>query len=118
MRQQSQLLEEQHIFPIVRKAGGEAAGLVDTLLAQHARGREITDYILDKTKTGRVGTADAEPMGRALTAFSRMYEPHAAREDTIVFPALKKAIGRRVIKSWANNSRISSTGSSVVTALI
>lgn len=88
-----QMLEEQHIFPIVRKAGGEAAGLVDTLLAQHARGREITAYILDRTKPGRVGAAEAQPMARTLTAFSRMYEPHTAREDTIVFPAFKKAVG-------------------------
>ena len=92
-RYHEQLLEEQHIFPVVRKAGGEASGLVDTLLAQHARGREITAYILDRTKSGRVGTADAAPMARALTAFSRMYEPHTAREDTIVFPAFKAAVG-------------------------
>jgi hemerythrin-like domain-containing protein len=92
-RYHEQLLEEQHIFPIVRKAGGEAAALVDTLLAQHVRGREITAYILDRTKTARVGTADAAPMAQALTAFSRMYEPHTAREDTIVFPAFKKAVG-------------------------
>jgi hemerythrin-like domain-containing protein len=92
-RYHEQLLEEQHIFPIVRKAGGEAAGLVDILLAQHGRGREITAYILDRTKSGRIGMADAEPMARTLTAFSRMYEPHAAREDTIVFPAFKKAVG-------------------------
>jgi hemerythrin-like domain-containing protein len=94
-RYHEQLLEEAHIFPIVRKAGGEAAGLVDTLLAQHARGREITSYILDRTKSGKVGTADAEPMAKALTAFSRMYEPHTAREDTIVFPAFKKAVGAK-----------------------
>jgi hemerythrin-like domain-containing protein len=92
-RYHEQLLEEQHIFPIVRKAGGEAAALVDTLLAQHVRGREITAYILDRTKTARVGIADAAPMAQALTAFSRMYEPHTAREDTIVFPAFKKAVG-------------------------
>ncbi|HLO20455.1 MAG TPA: hemerythrin domain-containing protein [Sphingomicrobium sp.] len=92
-RYHEQLLEEQHIFPIVRKAGGEAAGLVDALLAQHARGREITGYILDRTKTGSIGTADVEPMAKALTAFSRMYEPHTAREDTIVFPVFKKAVG-------------------------
>jgi hemerythrin-like domain-containing protein len=94
-RYHEQLLEEQHIFPIVRKAGGEAAGLIDTLLAQHARGREITAYVLDRTKTGLVSTTDAEPMARTLTAFSRMYEPHAAREDTTVFPAFKKAIGAK-----------------------
>jgi hemerythrin-like domain-containing protein len=94
-RYHEQLLEEQHIFPIVRKAGGDAAGLVDTLLAQHARGREITSYILDRTKTGRIASGDAEPMAKALTAFSRMYEPHTAREDTIVFPAFKKAVGAK-----------------------
>jgi hemerythrin-like domain-containing protein len=92
-RYHEQLLEEQHIFPLVRKGGGDAAGLADTLLAQHARGRDITAYILDKTKTGRVGTADTSPMAKALLAFSRMYEPHTAREDTIIFPAFKKVVG-------------------------
>lgn len=93
-RYHEQMLEEQHIFPIVRKAGGEAAGLIDALLAQHARGREITAYVLDRTKSGRVGVGDALPLARTLTAFARMYEPHAAREDTIVFPAFKKkAVG-------------------------
>jgi hemerythrin-like domain-containing protein len=94
-RYHEQLLEEQHIFPIVRKAGGEAASLVDTLLAQHARGREITSYILNRTRSGGIGTADAEPLARTLTAFSRMYEPHTAREDTVIFPAFKKAVGPR-----------------------
>lgn len=92
-RYHEQLLEEQHIFPIVRKAGGKVAGLVDTLLAQHARGREITAYIVDKTSSGRLGTGDGEPMAKALTAFSRMYEPHTAREDTVIFPAFKQAVG-------------------------
>lgn len=92
-RYHEQMLEEQHIFPIVRKAGGEAAMLIDALLAQHARGREITSYILDRTKSGRIGIGDAEPLARTLTAFARMYEPHAAREDTVIFPAFKKAVG-------------------------
>lgn len=94
-RYHEQLLEEQHIFPIVRKLPGEAAGLIDTLLAQHARGRQITAYILERTRTGRVGTADAEPLAKALTAFSRMYEPHTAREDTMIFPAFKKSVGAK-----------------------
>lgn len=88
-----QLLEEQHIFPLVRKAGGATAALVDPLLAQHARGREITDYIIGRTRSGRVGSGDAEPLARTLTAFARMYEPHAAHEDTMIFPAFKKAVG-------------------------
>lgn len=87
-----QMLEEQFVFPAVRKAGGKAASLPDILVAQHARGREITDYIIDATKSGRIGTANAEPLARTMVAFSRMYEVHAAREDTVVFPAFKKSM--------------------------
>lgn len=94
-RYHEQLLEEQHIFPIVRKAGGEAASLIDALLVQHARGREITTYILERTKSGQLGSGDAQPLARALTAFARMYEPHASREDTIVFPTFKMAVGTK-----------------------
>lgn len=90
-----QLLEEQHIFPAVRKAGGDGAALVETLLAQHQRGRAITDYVIDRTKGGGVAVADAEPLARALTAFARMYEAHTAREDTVIFPAFKAALGQK-----------------------
>lgn len=90
-----QLLEEQHIFPIIRRAGGEGADLVDTLLGQHARGREITGYILDRTRAGSIAAGDAQPLSAALIAFCRMYEAHTAREDTVIFPAFKKALGNR-----------------------
>jgi hemerythrin-like domain-containing protein len=88
-----QLLEEQHIFPRVRTAGPDRAQLVDILAAQHARGRQITDYVTDRTRTGAIGAGDAAPLSQALLAFARMYEAHAAREDTIVFPAFKAALG-------------------------
>lgn len=85
-------LEEPFIFPVVRRAGGPAAAYPDVLVAQHQRGREITAYVLEVTRRGRIGAADAEPMARALEAMVRMYEPHTAREDTIVFPAWKAAL--------------------------
>ena len=85
-------LEEAHIFPAVRKAGGSAAALPDILIAQHNRGREITDYILTVTGKGTIGTGDAEPMARVLESFVMMYRNHAAREDTIIFPAWKNAL--------------------------
>lgn len=94
-RYHEQLLEEQHIFPIVRKAGGQGAGLIDTLLAQHARGRAITNYVLDRTKGGRLGSGDAQSLSSAMTAFARMYEAHTAREDTVIFPAFKQSIGQK-----------------------
>jgi hemerythrin-like domain-containing protein len=80
-------LEEAHIFPAVRKTG--MAGMVDVLIAQHERGRAITRYILDATVSGQVATGDARPLSRAFQTFALMYENHAAREDTILFPAWK-----------------------------
>ena len=88
-------LEEQHIFPAVAKAGGPAAGLVGTLKAQHQRGREITAFILDQTKGGRIPSGQATSMAKAMLGFTRMYEAHAAREDTIIFPAFKQALGQK-----------------------
>ena len=90
-------LEEQHIFPIIRKSGGPAAAYPDILVAQHNRGREVTDYILAKTGHGLIGAGDAEPLSRAMTSFVVMYQNHAAREDTIVFPAWKTALSQKRI---------------------
>jgi hemerythrin-like domain-containing protein len=89
------MLEEIHIFPTVKQAGGPASALIDVLKAQHQRGREITAYLLDVSAKGSVGTGDAEPVARALDTFVRMYRAHAAREDTVVFPAWKQVLTER-----------------------
>jgi hemerythrin-like domain-containing protein len=94
-------LEEAHLFPAVKKAGGAAASLIDTLVAQHQRGREITDYVLAVTKRP-IGAASAEPLGRALEGFARMYEEHAAQEDTIVFQAWKKAMSKQQLSEMGD----------------
>ena len=83
------MLEEQHIFPVVKKGPKAAADYVPILIDQHNRGREITEYLLSVTKSGKIATANAEPMARAIDAFVLMYQNHTAREDTIVFPAWK-----------------------------
>jgi hemerythrin-like domain-containing protein len=83
------MLEEQHIFPVVRKMRGAAARYPDILVAQHQRGREITDYVLAVTNAGRIATNNGAPLARSLEGLVRMYQHHAAREDTIVFPAWK-----------------------------
>ena len=88
-------LEETHIFPAVRKAGGRAASYPDILTAQHNRGREITAYILAVTNAGKIASANAEPLARTMEGLVRMYENHAAREDTIVFPAWKKTMSAK-----------------------
>ncbi len=84
------MLEEQHIFPMIRKQGTELQRYANVLTDQHQRGREITDYVLAVTNSGKISSAHAEPLARVFEGFVRMYENHAAREDTIVFPAWKK----------------------------
>ncbi|MGH9966437.1 MAG: hemerythrin domain-containing protein [Pyrinomonadaceae bacterium] len=85
-------LEEAFIFPAVKKGGGEAASYPDILVVQHNRGREITDYIISVTQGAKLGANSAEPLAKALEAFVLMYRNHAAREDTIIFPAWKQTM--------------------------
>ena len=92
------MLEEAHIFPALRKTKGPVAAYVDVLIAQHNRGREITDYILSVSGKGGFGSGDAEPLARVFETFVRMYQSHAAREDTIVFPAWKDALSDQQLR--------------------
>lgn len=85
-------LEEAYILPAVKKAGGEAAAYSDVLVVQHNRGREITDYIIGVTQGAKLGISNAEQLAKALEGFVLMYRNHAAREDTIVFPAWKQTM--------------------------
>ena len=84
------MLEEQHIFPLIRKQGSKLRRYADILIEQHNRGREVTDYILAVTSGPKISVAHAEPLAKTLDSFVLMYENHAAREDTVVFPAWKK----------------------------
>lgn len=85
-------LEEAYIFPAIRKGGGSESGLTDILIEQHQRGWKITDYILAVTSGGKLEPKDAVPLAKALESFVLMYRNHAAREDTIVFPAWKNTL--------------------------
>jgi hemerythrin-like domain-containing protein len=82
------MLEETYIFPEVRKAGGPNEKLVEVLLAQHQRGREVTDYIYRLASQAKL-PGHEEALGKALSTFSRMYNAHSAWEDTVIFPAWK-----------------------------
>lgn len=87
-------LEEVFIFPAVKKAPGAAAAFVDVLVAQHARGREITQYLLSVSQADRIPANAVEPLAKAMESFVRMYAHHAAIEDTIIFPAWKAVAGQ------------------------
>lgn len=86
-------LEEDFLFPRFRKAG-KLVSLVDTLQTQHKAGRELTAKIreLAATATLKYVSSDSEKLSDALHAFLRMYRPHEAREDTVLFPAFRTIV--------------------------
>lgn len=94
-------IEEVFVFPIVKSAPGTPASYVDMLVAQHERGRAITDYVLRVTKQERIPSQSIEPLARTLESFVRMYEHHAAIEDTVVFPVWKTAVGETELEALA-----------------
>jgi hemerythrin-like domain-containing protein len=87
-------LEEANIFPALTKGDGAIASQIKVLIGQHQRGREVTEYVLSVTRKA-IGSANLGQLALALEAFARMYEEHAALEDTVVFPAWKKALTPR-----------------------
>jgi hemerythrin-like domain-containing protein len=85
--------EEGFVFPRLESAGRETE-LVAVLLLQHRRGREVTDQIV---RLASAGAATPELAG-ALRGFERMYRPHAAWEDTVLFPAFRSVVGGRAYR--------------------
>ncbi|MEU6796211.1 hemerythrin domain-containing protein [Nonomuraea wenchangensis] len=83
-------LEERHVFPRLVKAG-KLTDTVPVLIRQHQRGRVLTGRILDVTARPVPRRARGD-LAADLAAFIRMYEPHEAREDTVVFPAMREVI--------------------------
>jgi hemerythrin-like domain-containing protein len=78
--------EEEFIFPRLEKAGKQVE-LVKTLRAQHVAGRTVTQEILKLSAGG-----DKARLADRLGAFTRMYRPHEAREDTVLFPAFRPLV--------------------------
>jgi hemerythrin-like domain-containing protein len=80
-------LEEELLFPRFRTAG-VLVDLVGILEEQHRVGRVLTDRITRFSGKG----GDHRGLAKALAAFVRMYEPHEAREDTVLFPAIRRVV--------------------------
>jgi len=82
-------LEEDYLFPRFKKAN-KLVDLVDVLLEQHRAGRRLTDITLRlSTAQGLKSPEDRRALAESLRLFIRMFNPHEAREDTILFPALR-----------------------------
>jgi hemerythrin-like domain-containing protein len=85
-------LEEDFLFPRFRKAS-TLVDLVDVLLAQHRAGRRLTDTTLRLSTLQAIrDPSDRKLLADSLKSFVRMYSPHEAREDTVLFPAFRKIV--------------------------
>jgi hemerythrin-like domain-containing protein len=94
-------LEEQYVFPKLEQAG-KLTDTTTVLRTQHQRGRVLTDRVLAAT----TGAAAPDQSARAalvqvMSAFIGMYEPHEAREDTVVFPTLRDVVPAKEFRDLA-----------------
>lgn len=83
--------EETHVFPRFKKAG-QMTDLVDVLLRQHEAGRNLTQTIIRLAPAARNNGDRRRELISSMQSFITMYRPHAAREDTDLFPKLQKLI--------------------------
>jgi hemerythrin-like domain-containing protein len=91
--------EEKYIFPVFQKAR-KLTDLVTTLLTQHQAGRTLTAEILRLSQVEAF--KDAANQGKIIAAcqqFIRMYRPHEAWEDTVLFPALRAIVSPRQVEA-------------------
>jgi hemerythrin-like domain-containing protein len=91
--------EEKYIFPVFQKAG-KLTALVTTLLTQHKAGRAVTAEILRLSESSTFKEPDTQRrLVAACQQFIRMYRPHEAREDTVLFPALRTILSPKQVEA-------------------
>lgn len=90
-------LEEDYLFPIFEKNKKELA-LVKTLRIQHARGRKLTDQLLKLSTSKALDTTTKQSIKVVLQKFIKMYRPHEARENTILFPLVRSLMSEKEFK--------------------
>ena len=92
-------LEEDYLFPRFRKAN-KLTDLVSVLLTQHEAGRRVTSRIQQLANASTMKNADQrQQLAEQLHDFIRMYRPHEAREDTVLFPALHQIVSKNEFDS-------------------
>ncbi len=88
-------LEEDFLFPRFEKAG-RLVDLTTVLRAQHVAGRKLTAEIIQlATPATLKDRPSASRLNAAMQQFVRMYNPHEAREDTVLFPALRGVVSKQ-----------------------
>ena len=63
----------------------------------------LTDRVVAATSAGTaLDQAKREALVQDMSAFIRMYEPHEAREDTVVFPTLRQVVPAKEFRDMAD----------------
>jgi hypothetical protein len=91
-------------------SAGKSVELVDTLMAQNRAGRVLTDAILHRANARALkDPGERAKLMASLRLFARMYRPHAAREDTVLYPQLRSVVSRHEFDAlgdeFENNER-------------
>jgi hemerythrin-like domain-containing protein len=85
-------LEEDFLFPRFEKAN-QLVDLVKVLRTQHQAGRRVTDITLRFANLQSLkNDSERSQLITSMQQFIRMYNPHEAREDTVLFPAFRKIV--------------------------
>ncbi len=82
---------EVHLPEAAQRSSARPAATFRSCSQQHQAGRKLTDKSFASSTSNAKDTRLVDP----VTQFIRMYRPHAAREDTIVFPAFHQAVSEK-----------------------
>jgi hemerythrin-like domain-containing protein len=85
-------LEEDFLFPRFEKTN-QLVDLVKVLREQHQAGHRVTDVTLRFANLQSLkNDSERAQLITSMQQFIRMYNPHEAREDTVLFPAFRKVV--------------------------
>jgi hemerythrin-like domain-containing protein len=91
--------EENYIFPVFERAN-KLTDLVRTLKTQHEAGRRVTADILRLSQADTFrSNENRQALAAACHRFIRMYRPHEAREDTVLFPTLRTILTPKQVEA-------------------
>src|SRR6266705_1458561 len=82
--------KEDFLCPRFEKAN-QLVDLVKVLRTQHQAGRRVTDVTMRFANLQSLkNESERAQLIASMEQFIRMYNPHEAREDTVLFPAFRK----------------------------
>lgn len=96
--------EEESLFPRFEKAR-KLVDLVAVLRQQHQAGRRVTaeiERLAGRLTFSEAGRADGRALAEAMRLFIRMYRPHEAREDTVLFPVFRSLVSKKEYEDLGN----------------